>query len=71
MSLPCPPFLGGTCVSTHARGMVDIGASKDQEDVHHTLYTEYIMQKVRLVKAPVFPVVMYGCESWTIKKAEC
>ena len=27
--------------------------------------------KVRLVKAVVFPVVMYGCESWSIKKAEC
>ena len=27
--------------------------------------------KVRLIKAMVFPVVMYGCESWTIKKAEC
>src|SRR5574341_19277 len=27
--------------------------------------------KVRLVKVIVFPVVMYGCESWTIKKAEC
>ena len=27
--------------------------------------------KVRLVKAMVFPVVMYGCESWTIKKGEC
>ena len=27
--------------------------------------------KVRLVKAIVFPVVMYGCESWSIKKAEC
>ena len=27
--------------------------------------------KVRLVKAMVFPVVMYGCESWTIKKTEC
>ena len=26
--------------------------------------------KVRLVKAAVFPVVMYGCESWTVKKAE-
>ena len=31
-----------------------------------TLYT-----KVHLVKAMVFPVVVYGCESWTIKKAEC
>ena len=27
--------------------------------------------KVRLVKVMVFPIVMYGCESWTIKKAEC
>ena len=27
--------------------------------------------KVCLVKATVFPVVMYGCESWTVKKAEC
>ena len=28
-------------------------------------------KKVRLVKAMVFPVVMYGCESWTVEKAEC
>ena len=27
--------------------------------------------KVHLVKAMVFPLVMYGCESWTVKKAEC
>ena len=33
---------------------------------HITLST-----KVRLVKATVFPVVIYGCESWTVKKAEC
>ena len=30
-----------------------------------------LLTKVCLVKAMVFPVVMYGCESWTIKKAEC
>ena len=29
-----------------------------------------LLTKVRLVKAMVFPVVMYGCESWTVKKAE-
>ena len=29
-----------------------------------------LLAKVRLVKAMVFPVVMYGCESWTVKKAE-
>ena len=34
--------------------------------------TEIILPtKVHLVKAIVLPVVMYGCESWTIKKAEC
>ena len=30
-----------------------------------------LLTKVHLVKAMVIPVVMYGCESWTIKKAEC
>ena len=30
-----------------------------------------LLTKVRLVMAMVFPVVMYGCESWTVKKAEC
>ena len=34
--------------------------------IYNTLPT-----KVHLVKAMVFPIVMYGCESWTIKKAEC
>ena len=31
----------------------------------------YFANKGHLVKAMVFPVVMYGCDSWTIKKAEC
>ena len=30
-----------------------------------------LLTKVHLIKAMVFPVVMYGCKSWTIKKAEC
>ena len=30
-----------------------------------------LLTKVRIVKAMVFLIVMYGCESWTIKKAEC
>ena len=33
--------------------------------------SHYLSTKVCLVKAMVFPVIMYGCESWTIKKAEC
>ena len=32
---------------------------------------QYFANKVCLVKALVFPVVMYGCESWTIKKTDC
>ena len=30
-----------------------------------------LMTKVHIVKAMIFPIVMYGCESWTIKKVEC
>ena len=30
-----------------------------------------LLTKVNIVKAMAFPIVMYGCESWTIKKAEC
>ena len=35
------------------------------------MYAITLPTKVRLVKAMVFPVVVYGCESWTVKKAEC
>ena len=38
---------------------------------HIKKQTHYLLTKVCLVKAVVFPVVMYECESWTIKKAEC
>ena len=44
--------------------MTNLGSISKSRDI--TLPT-----KVHLVKAVVFPVVMYGCESWTIKKAEC
>ena len=36
-----------------------------------TFVLNFVTTKVRLVKAMVFPVVMFGCESWTVKKAEC
>ena len=42
----------------------------DQPRQHIQKQRHYLPIKVRLVKAMVFPVVMYGCESWTIKKAE-
>ena len=40
-------------------------------NLNSILKSRDIANKVHLVKAMVFPVVMYGCESWTIKKAEC
>ena len=45
--------------------------SYDQPRQHIKKQRHYFANKVRLVKALVFPVVTYGCESWTIKKAEC
>ena len=45
--------------------------SYDQPRQHIKKQRHTLLTKVRLVKAMVFPVVMYGCESWTIKKAEC
>ena len=45
--------------------------SYDQPRQHIKKQRHYFAEKVRLLKAVVFPVVMYGCESWTIKKAEC
>ena len=50
----------GQCHTDHMTNLDSIFKSRDI-----TLPTE-----VRLVKAMVFPVVMYGCESWTVKKAE-
>ena len=46
---------------------------KAMTDVDSTLKSRAItlLTKVQIVKAMVFPVVTYGCESWTIKKAEC
>ena len=45
--------------------------SYDQTRQHIKKQRHYFTNKVHLFKALVFPVVMYGCESWTIKKAEC
>ena len=45
--------------------------SYDQPRQHIKKQRHYLLPKVHLVKVMVFPVVMYGCESWTIKKAEC
>src|SRR5574341_846284 len=44
------------------------GSSKKQESSRKTFISTLLT--IRLVKAMVYPVVMYGCESWTVKKAE-
>ena len=51
------------CLLLGRKVMTDLDSTLRSRDI--TLPT-----KVRLVKAMVFPVVMYGCESWTVKKAE-
>ena len=44
--------------------------SYDQPKQHIKKQRHYFAKNVSLVKAMVFPVVMYGCEGWTVKKAE-
>ena len=45
--------------------------SYDQPRQHIKKQSHFFADKICLVKAMVFPVVKYGCESWTIKRAEC
>ena len=52
------------CLLLGRKAMTNLDSILKSREI--TLFT-----KVHIVKAMVFPVVMYGCESWTIKKAEC
>ena len=52
------------CLLLGRKAMINLDSKLKSRDIT-------LPAKVRLVKAMVFPVVMYGCESWTIKKAEC
>ena len=52
------------CLLLRRRAMTNLNSILKSRDITSPT-------KVRLVKAMVFPVVMYGCESWTINKAEC
>ena len=51
-----------TCLLLGKKAMTNVDSVLKRRDI--------LLTKVRLVKTMVFPVVMYGCESWTIKKAE-
>ena len=44
---------------------------KAMTNLVNILKSRPLLTKAHLVKAMIFPVIMYGCESWTIKKAEC
>jgi len=46
------------------KAMTNLGSILKSRDI-------ILLTKIHIVKAMVFPVVMYGCESWSIKKAEC
>ena len=52
------------CLLLERKAMTNLDSILKSRDI--TLLT-----KVRLIKAIIFPVVTYGCENWTIKKAEC
>ena len=52
------------CLLLGRKVMTNLGSIQKNRDI-------ILPRKVCLVKAMVFPVVMYGCESWTVKKAEC
>ena len=51
------------CLLLGRKAMTKLNIKLKSRDIH-------VLTKVRLVKAMVFPVVIYGCESWTVKKAE-
>ena len=53
------------------KDVLSLEKSYDQLRQHIKKQRHYFADKVHLIKAMVFPVVMYGCESWTIKKTEC
>ena len=52
------------CLLLGRKAMTNLDSILQSRDIN-------LPTKFRTVKAMVFPVVMYGCESWTIKKAEC
>ena len=52
------------CLLLGRKAMTNLDSILESRDIT-------LPSKVHLVKALVFPVVMYGCESWTVKKAEC
>ena len=69
-------ILGGSRITAHGdcshkiKTLTPWKKNYDHPRQHIQKKRHYFANRVRLVKAMVFPVVMYGCESWTLKKAE-
>ena len=68
--LGAPKSLQMVIAAMKLKDAYSLEGSYDQPRQHIKKQRHYLPTKVRLVKAMVFPVVMYGCESWTVKKAE-
>ena len=77
MGKQCQTLFGGAPKSlqmvTEAMKLKDTCSLEEKTNLDSILKSRDItlQTKVHLVKAMVFPVIMYGCESWTVKKAEC
>ena len=63
-----PNTAGGDC--SHETKTLGPWKKSYEQPRQHVKKQRHYLTKVHLVRAVVFPVVMYGCESWTIKKAE-
>ena len=66
-----PKRLQMVTVAMKLKDACSLEESYDQPREHIKKQSFALPTKVHIVKAMVFPVVMYGCESWTIRKAEC
>ena len=61
----------GDCSHEIKRHLLLVNKSYDKLRQHIKNQRRYLTTKVHLVKTMIFPVVRYGCDGWTIKKAEC
>ena len=65
-----PKSLGTVTAATKLKGDSSLDAMTNLDSILKSRDI-ILLTEVHIVKAMVFPVVMYGCESWSIKKAEC
>ena len=61
----------GGCSHENSKTLTPWKKNNDKPRQHIKKERHYFAYKGRIVRAMIFPVAMYGCESWTIKKSEC